>query len=471
MAADENVRRSGAEQVALRPVLDPGFEPAVRWQARYEREVALAPDSVPVALALTRPDGAVSVVETRLLNVDPARHGATGRYLERLVKFLLWQRGGSRVVLCGSVAGADYLRGIYGPEGARAFDADVMGTRIFGEPFTVEARPYEERPVAREAELALGGHLEGCRLGFDLGGSDRKCAAVRDGKVLFAEEIRWDPYFQADPAYHRDGINDSLRRAAAHLPRVDAIGGSAAGVYVNNQVRIASLFRGVPAERFTAEVQSLFIELQREWNVPLEVVNDGEVTALAGAQEVGEGALLGIALGTSCAAGYCNPAGNLTNWLNELAFVPVDYRPDGPQDEWSGDVGCGVQYFSQQAVARLAPAAGFSFEAEMPFADRLLAVQRAMEQDDPRARRIYETIGSYLGWTLPLFARFYDLRHALLLGRVMSGPGGEVLLATARQVLAAEFPELAGRLQLHQPGESLKRHGQAIAAASLPAVR
>ena len=52
-----------------------------------------------------------------------------------------------------------------------------------------------------------------------------------------------------------------------------------------------------------------------------------------------------------------------------------------------------------------------------------------------------------------------------------TGPGGAVMLDVAREVLRADFPELAARVSLHMPSEKEKRHGQAIAAASLPAAR
>jgi len=313
--------------------------------------------------------------------------------------------------------------------------------------------------------------LDGCRIGFDLGGSDRKCAAVIDGKVVFSEEVPWNPYFEKDPKYHREGINDSLKRAAEHLPRVDAIGGSAAGVYVNNEVRVASLFRGVSEEDFEKHVRRIFIDLQKEWNVPFEVVNDGEVTALAGSMSLNGGALLGVAMGTSEAVGYCDPDGRITCWLNELAFAPVDYRDDAPADEWSGDIGCGVQYFSQQAVARLAPRAGFDFADEIPFAERLVEVQDRMKKEDPRARKIFETIGAYFGYALAHYAGFYELRNVMALGRVTSGAGGEIIISKAEEVLKAEFPELEEKLRITMPDEKMKRHGQAVAAASLPALR
>jgi len=289
--------------------------------------------------------------------------------------------------------------------------------------------------------------------------------------VVHAEEVEWSPYFEADPGYHFAGIMDSLGRAAAHLPRVDAIGGSAAGVYVDNEPRVASLFRGISDADFEAHIRPLFTRLRRAWHdVPFEVVNDGEVTALAASMSLDANRLLGISMGTSLASGYCDADGHITSRLNELAFVPVDYREGAPADEWSGDTGCGVQYFSQQAVARLAPTAGLDFPEEMPFADRLKEVQTLMASGDPRSRAIYQTIGVYLGYSIAWFDHWYDLRHLLVLGRVTSGDGGGVMIDAARAVLEDEFPEVAARIAITTPDEQFKRHGQAIAAASLPRI-
>jgi predicted NBD/HSP70 family sugar kinase len=349
------------------------------------------------------------------------------------------------------------------------FDDEIIGRRIYGH--ALEIVDAAELPAARAATAALGRHWNGCRLGFDLGGSDRKVAAVVDGRPVFTEETVWDPIRQADPQYHFDGIMDSLRRAAAHLPRVDAIGGSAAGVYVNNRPKVASLFRAVSPELFAARVQNLFFELRAAWGgVPFEVANDGEVTALAGSMSLGQNAVLGVAMGTSTAAGYVTRDGGITSWLNELAFAPVDLRPDGPVDEWSGDRGCGVQFFSQQGVARLIPAAGIEADPALPLPERLKLVQALMAAGDARARRIYETLGVCFGHAVALYAEFYDFDHVLVLGRVLTGEGGDVLLAEARRVLAAEYPALAERIGFHTPDETAKRHGQAVAAASLPAV-
>ena len=389
-----------------RPVLDPDFVPASLWNRAYRERVASGRHEE-FALALERGGGSVSVFRTAILPHDGTNVEVNQRYAERLLKFLLWQKGGWKVTVAGNPHLAEYLRGVYSPSGVRAFDYEFMGHRVYGHPMTFESVPYNAAPDEREAAAPLGRHLEGCRIGFDLGASDRKCAAVIDGKVVSSEEVPWNPSKEGDPQYHFDGINDSLKRAAAHLPRVDAIGGSAAGVYVDNEVRVGSLYRSVPAGLFESRIRRLFFDLQAAWGgVPFDVVNDGEVTALAGSMALGDNAVLGVAMGSSLAAGFVTPQGNITTWLNELAFVPVDYRENAPIDEWSGDPGVGAQYFSQQAVARLLAPAGIELPSNMPLPVKLEEVQKLAGSGDARALRIYETIGVYFGYTIATYADF-----------------------------------------------------------------
>jgi predicted NBD/HSP70 family sugar kinase len=451
------------------PALDPAFVPASLWNRSYRRQVADAGGGVPLAIALERSGNSVSVFHTAILPHHGDAISLNNRYVERLLKFLLWQKGGWKVTIAGEGQIADHIRAVYSPAGARAFDYEFMGERVYGRAMQVESVADDAAPVEHESAAPLGRHLKGCRIGFDLGASDRKCAAVVDGRVVASEEIAWNPAAQTDPQYHFDGIQDSLKRAAAHLPRVDAIGGSAAGVYVANEVRIGSLYRGVPRELFDRRIRRLFFELQTAWGgIPFDVVNDGEVTALAGSMALHDNAVLGVAMGSSLAAGFVTPQGNITSWLNELAFVPVDYREDAPADEWSGDRGVGVQYFSQQAVGRLLKPAGIELPGDMPLPVKLEAVQKLMADGDARARRIYETIGVYFGYAIATYADFYDVRNLLVLGRVLTGAGGDLILLIANEVLRSEFPQLAERLRFHIPDEKEKRHGQAIAAASLP---
>jgi predicted NBD/HSP70 family sugar kinase len=451
------------------PVLDAGFRPGVLAAHAFRALVDQTPGAVPVRLALEQSDGSVFRCDVRMLPDTHRQAAANFTFVERLVKFLLWSRGGWRIYIDGPASVAKHLVSHYRDTPTGQFDAHLVGQRMFDHP--LEVVHTRELPPEHSQTRPLGRHLDGCRIGFDLGGSDRKVAALIDGTVVFSEETVWDPYYKPDPQYHFDGIMDSLAKAAAHLPRVDAIGGSAAGVYVNNRVKVGSLFRGVPEEVFNTRVRNLFLDVRKAWHdLPFEVVNDGEVTALAGSMSLGKNSILGIAFGTSTAAGYVTPDGNITSWLNELAFVPIDYNPAAPTDEWSGDYGVGAQYFSQQCVGRLMPAAGIDSPPGMPLPERLKQVQVLMSEGDARAKRIYETIGVYLGYGVAHFADFYDLRHVLVLGRVTSGPGGDDMIAGAQQVLDVEFPELARRITFHLPDEHDKRHGQAIAAASLPAI-
>ena len=424
------------------PVLDSAFRPAVLATHAFAAAVKKTGQATRVRVALEQADGSVFHYATEIF--PDGTPGVSGNFIhvERLVKFLLWSWGGWRIYFDGPKALGDQLAQHFRATTTGKFDSNIIGEKIYDRPIEVVVTP--ELPPQRVTTKPLGRHLKGCRIGFDLGGSDRKVAAVIDGKVVFSEEIVWDPYFHPDPQYHFDGIMDSLKKAAAHLPRVDAIGGSAAGCYVNNRVKVASLFRGVAPDLFEKRVKNLFFEVQRAMGgVPLEVVNDGEVTALAGSMSLGKNAVLGLALGTSLAAGYVTRDGNITSWLNELAFAPVDYNPDAPRDEWSGDYGVGAQYFSQQAVGRLLAAAGIGVDAKMPLPEKLKHVQALMAQGDPRARKIYQTIGTYLGYAIAHYAEFYDFDHVLILGRVTSGQGGDVIIEGAKEVLRVEFPELA----------------------------
>jgi len=464
---------AGLKLIAPRiiPPLDPAFRPAVLANRAFTAAVEHTGKAAPVQLALERGDGAVSRFDTAVLPADHPAGAGNFLYLERLLKFLLWSRGGWRVRYAGPAELGHRLQRHYLESSTGQFDARLMGDRIYEKPFTVTLCSAQGVPPNRETTTPLGRHWNGCRIGFDLGASDRKVTAVVDGETVFSEEVPWDPRSHADPQWHFDQIMDSLKRAAGHLPRVDAIGGSSAGVYVNNHVQVASLFRGVPEELFRTRVRDLFLEIRKAWhNVPFEVVNDGEVTALAGAMALNDHSVLGIALGSSQAAGYVNREGNITSWLNELAFVPVDYNPMAPVDEWSGDFGCGAQYFSQQCVGRLAPLAGIELPVNLPLPEKLVRVQELMVKGDERAARIYQTIGIYLGYATAHYARFYDFKHLLILGRVTSGHGGELILQEARRVLREEFAELAATVALHLPSEKEKRHGQAVAAASLPLV-
>jgi predicted NBD/HSP70 family sugar kinase len=451
------------------PSLHPDFIPAVLWNRAFREAATASAESVPLVVGLERADGSLSRLQTSVVPPGHALFEAGLRYAERLVKSLLWLWGGYKVIAGGPTAVGEYLQKAYTRRGNRAFDADLMAT-AYDKRFAVDVVAAEAVPPAHEKTRPLGRHLDGCRIGFDLGASDRKVSAVVDGEAVFSEEVPWDPRNQTNPAYHYHQVMSGLHQAASMMPRVDAIGGSAAGIYIDNQAMVASLFRGIPRPLFRKKIKPMFLRMRKAWRVPFEVVNDGEVTALAGSMSLSANRVLGIALGSSQAGGYVNDKGNITGWLNELAFVPVDYHPQAPVDEWSGDAGCGVQYFSQQAVFRLAQAAGIALDKGLPAVDQLKAVQELLHRGDERANRIFETIGVYLGYGIAHYADYYDIAHILILGRVTSGEAGPIIQLKAREVLREEFPELAMRLSLHLPDEQSRRVGQAVAAASLPVI-
>ena len=444
------------------PGLDPDFVPFGVWRKAY-----LEGADRPFSIAVEREQGKVTVLHTFLRGEAFAE--ANYRYAERTVKFLLWSVGGFRVYLNGDETVIDRIQAAYTPQGERAFDVQFMED-VYEKPFAVLSVSKEEFPKANESAVAAGGHMNGCRIGFDAGGSDRKVSAVIDGVPVYSEEVIWHPKTQSDPQYQFDGIVESFKTAASKMPRVDAIGVSSAGVFIGNAPMVSSLFIKVPRER-REEVKTVFDRAAREiGDVPIVVANDGDVTALAGAMSMEKGCVMGLAMGTSEAVGYVNADGNLLGWFNELAFAPVDLSEEAMQDEWSTDFGVGCKYFSQDAVIKLAPCADIALDEELTPAEKLKVVQKLAEAGDRAALAVFTDIGCYLAHTLCLYAQFYDLNCLLVLGRVASGVGGERIIEKCNKVLREEYPELFDKITVMLPDEKTRRVGQSVAAASLPEV-
>ena len=445
------------------PQLDPGFIPFGIWSDAYRKNA-----TQPIAIAVERNNGNISVRRTNIYGT-PEMKDADYRYVERYVKFLLWSIGGFKVYICGCSEIAQRLKAAYSPEGERAFDYDFFQKLYERDPEFFDL-PLDACPEANESPKPIGGHLVGCRIGFDAGGSDRKVSAVVNGECIYSEEVVWHPKTQEDPNYQYQGILESFRTAASKMPRVDAIGVSSAGVFIGNAPMICSLFIKVPRSRWD-EVKTVYDRAAAEiGDVPVVVANDGDVTALAGAMGMGVGSIMGIAMGTSEAVGYVDKDKNVLGWISELAFAPVDLNEEAMADEWSTDLGVGCKYFSQDAVIKLAPRAGIELDESLTPAEKLKVVQALMEQDDPRAQAVFKDIGIYLAYTVIQYAHFYDIKHLMILGRVMSGKGGDTILATCQSVLADEFPEVYARLQVMLPDEKTRRVGQSVAAASLPEI-
>ena len=447
--------------------LDPQFEP-LSVVCREMRE-ATKNEGQDIIIAIERNKGYTTTYKTRIFLNGIGKDEENFRFIERIVKTVLWVAGGYKIIIAGSEVVGARIKEAYTYGGLRDFDVRFM-ERVYEQPFSVQTVPFADAPKDKSSASPIGRHLGGCRIGFDAGGSDRKVSAVIDGESVYSEEVVWFPKTNSDPEYHYQGILEAMKTAASHMPRVDAIGVSSAGVYIDNRIMVASLFLKVSDEDFERKVKNMYIAVAREIgeNIPIEVAHDGDVTALAGAMDLDDDSVLGVAMGTSEAGGYVDPQGNITGWLNELAFVPADFCPNAMVDEWSGDYGCGVKYFSQDGVIKLAPFAGIELDEALSPAEKLKVVQNLMKEGDERAAAIYDTIGAYFGYAIAYYSEFYDINHVLIMGRVTSGKGGEILLERAQEVLDTEFPELAKKINLNIPDENARRVGQSVAAASLP---
>ena len=450
-------------QINYHPKLDDGFVPFGVWMDAY-----LKGAKQPVAIAVEREDGQITVRHTAIYGT-PEMARSDERFIERYVKFLLWSIGGWRIYVCGCDAIGRKLQKAYTKDGERTFDVDFY-QNVYERPFEVVCCALADCPRPNEAPRAIGGHMDGCRIGFDAGGSDRKVSAVVDGECVYSEEVVWHPKTVTDPRYQYDEIVAAFRTAASKMPRVDAIGVSSAGVFVGNAPMVSSIFYKIPRDRW-AEVKTTYDRAAAEiGDVPIVVANDGDVSALTGAMGMDCGSVMGLAMGTSEAVGYVNRNRHVLGWVNELAFAPVDLQESAAKDEWSGDIGVGSQYFSQDAVNRLAIRAGIALDESLTPAQKLKVVQGLMEQDDPRARQVFADIGVFLAYTVQLYCHFYDISKLMVLGRVMSGKGGEEILSNCRAVLAKEFPMLYENVEVLLPDENIRRLGQSVAAATLPEV-
>ena len=404
--------------------------------------------------------------------LDPKAAKYVSHVVERIAKFALWAAGGWKLYLSGPDAVVKPVAKAYSKKGARAFDFDFFSS-IYSRPVEAAVVPPKKMPEFTEKLRQVKTVADGCRIGFDLGASDFKISALRNGKVVFSKEFPWDPRNNADPEYHYSKLTAGLKEAAAALPRVDAIGGSTAGVLVGQKMGLASLFRAVKEKNPSKfpEAQNMFYRIEKDWGVPFAVYNDGDVTALAGMISMDKNGILGVAMGSSEAVGYVDPKRRMTGRICELAFAPVDFNPAAPKDEWSGDYGVGAMAFSQQAVDWLALKYGFKFPKSMKLPERLKVVQAAMEKGDAKALKVYLEIGRFLAHAIPWYNEFYDYENMMILGRVTSGLGGEIILETAKRILADVYPEWAEKIDIFMPDEKARRLGQSVAAAQIPVIR
>ncbi len=426
-----------------------------------------------VAIAWEREDGKIFRYDLPIpQRLDPKAAKQVSYVVDRIAKFIVWSAGGWKLYLAGPDAVVQPVAKAYTPKGSRKFDYGFFSD-LYGRPVEAVVLPLKKMPETNETLTKVKTVADGCRIGFDLGASDFKISALNNGKVVFSKEFPWDPRNNPDPEYHYSKLTAGLKEAAATLPRVDAIGGSTAGTLVGKKMGVASLFRAIKEqnpEKYPV-AQDMFFRVERDWGVPFEIYNDGDVSALAGMITMGKKGILGVAMGSSEAVGYIDPSGALTGRITELAFAPVDFNPNAPKCEWSGDAGVGAMAFSQQAVNWLAEKYGFEFPADMKLPERLKVVQAAMEKGDQRALKVYMQIGRFLAHAIPWYNEFYDYSSMMLLGRVTSGLGGDVILETAQTMLKDVYPEWAEKIELFVPDEHFRRLGQSVAAAQIPVIK
>lgn len=454
------------------PVLDKEFKPAIIELRKFNEDVLKSNNKQHLIIAVKRNSGYVYRKEFDVFKdgVDDERNVFI---VERLIKSILWVVGGYEIYISGSKYIYEKIKDFYRVGGLREFDYNFM-SNVYEHEVKVIYKEENEMPKEKKSSVPAGGHLEGRRIGFDAGGSDRKVSAVVNGKTIYSEETVWFPKLNSDPKYHFDGIYAAMKTAIDKMGGdVDAIGVSSAGVYIDNKAMVASLFIKVAKDDFDKHIKNIYMDVTHKLEeelgheIPLIVANDGDVTALAGAMDLKDNCVLGIAMGTSEAVGYVDENGNLTGWLSELAFVPVDFNKDAMVDEWSLDFGVGCKYFSQDAVIKLAPRANIKLDDNLSLAEKLKYVQGLNTSTSSEANKIFESIGVYLAYALAFYAEFYQIKHVLILGRVTSGIGGDTILSVCKETLSKEFPEYSN-FNIQMPSEYMRRVGQSIAAASLP---
>ncbi|MBR2363837.1 MAG: hypothetical protein IKA79_01430, partial [Lentisphaeria bacterium] len=114
---------NNAAKCGMIPELDKDFIPAVLWDREFKKEVRASGRAKEIAIAVERTEESVSVISTIVFDkADAGEMAANVRHVERLVKGLLWMRGGYKVTIAGAPEVAEKLAEIYSEKGERAFD-------------------------------------------------------------------------------------------------------------------------------------------------------------------------------------------------------------------------------------------------------------------------------------------------------------------------------------------------------------
>lgn len=458
------------DRIVYPPPLDKNFLPAALVNETYKKIVEDCGKGEKLAIILIRSENEVFTYNTSVL---PEKHELsywTLLFVERLVKTLLWQKGAYKIIIGGPKHIGNYIKRIYSKSGKRAFDVNFM-SKVFERNFEIQLTDFEDVPASKEVSRNVGGSLSGNRIGLDIGGSNKKITALKDGKLIFSENISWAPKENSDPEYHYNEIITSIKKAALRLPNIDAIGISSAGIIIDNKIMESSLFLRVSQEDYQRSVKNMLLRIKDEFGgVALVGANDGDVAALSGALSYNLNKVLGISMGTSEAGGYIDEKGEIKGWINELAFIPIDYGSHAFRDDWSGDNGCGVNYLSQDAAIRLAEHVGITFSKGLAPGEKFKVIYEMLQNKNKMVYSIFETIGVYLGYAIAGYSEIYDFNNIILTGGVTSGEAGLIIYTAADKVLNTQFPSLHTRLRIILPEDGNRRTSQSIAAACLPLI-
>merc|ERR1711967_73217 len=404
-----------------------------------------------------------------------------------LIQEMMWMRSGGELLLAGPPGICEAVAADFREGGRYEFEIksmpNVCGTPE--RPFNVTIVSAGDLPEARDTPQVCGKDASGCRLAFDLGKSDIKVVAVQDNQVVYSKETEWD-VTNPDPQYHYDAIMAALKLAKDALPKIDAIGGSATGTVSGaNEATWCDIFPNVPPDVYKEKVVDIFVRIAKDLagDVPLKVINDGEVTALAAVQKISKGNVMGISMGSSEGGGYANEDGNLMGWINELCYIKLDMNPNAPSDPWTNcHRGSSHMYLGQRGATKNAtkicevpenqryPHPDMCTIKHENHAQVLKKIQEAMKENPDKASNLYKTCGVYLGYGLAQYVESYKIDHVMILGRVSKGAGGDLMLSVTKRVLETEFPEYAG-IQFHTADDHFKAVGQCIAAAALPEIK
>jgi len=468
--------------------LDPNFSPLILGKRKYANATKDCKDEL--EWALPRADGCGR--GKLKVFADGHADAEASIYLAGVcIQEMIWQRSASELQLAGPPKMCEALKAAFSEGGMYEFEATAM-PNVCGTPdakFEVKIVKAEELPEAKDAPQVCGKDASGCRLAFDLGKSDIKTVAVKDGEVVYSQETEWD-VTSPDPDYHFKAVVDALMLAKAALPKVDCVGGSATGtISGDNEATWCDIFPNVPPDVYKEKVVDIFKRIAKEvaGDVPLKVINDGEVTALAAVQKIGKGNIMGISMGSSEGGGYANADGNLMGWINELCYIRLDLNPEAPTDPWTKGAHTGIShlYLGQRGATKLAHKAGVEVPENYIYphpdmctikhedhAQCLKLIQKAMgdPNKEQQVKALYETCGVYLGYAIAQYQEFYKIDHVMILGRVSKGKGGDIMLNKANEVLQTEFPQYAD-VAFHTADDHFKAVGQCIAAAALPELK